>query len=207
MEARAPVANLTGMRTDAMANDLPDYRALGQRLTAWAKRMGSADPDDAVQKTLMQAWTNPISHAVIEGLAEGTLDEKTADEWPPDRLFAWLYVIMQRIVAQERHSAYARRVVPINPNGPEPVDMNDDPQGQLLATERLARMARCLAALDPPCRERVKMFGNGMSKTDIARLLDVNKHTMQDQVARCLKKLAQLLRNDHGPSSGDDSDR
>jgi RNA polymerase sigma factor (sigma-70 family) len=175
-----------------------EYRRLADVLASRAARLGSRDPEAAVQEALRRSLENPKSQEAAEYyLAEEFPVGAPAPEWPLDRLLAWLHGVLQYVVREERDRAGFRREVAAIPMA-EPADGSPNTLEALIRRETSAIVSDCFAALDRDYREVLSLRMDGLKYGEIARRLGTNENTVATWVSRGVRELGRRIRKRTG---------
>ena len=193
-----------GDRRQCSLDSCGHLRKFQVALSVRALRLGSRDPEGAVQETLKRSLQNPAGRAAIEYYFSDDPEEGApAPEWPLDQLFAWLHGILRNVVREENGRASRRREVPMaaaEPEGPvgggrgEPVDPAADPLHGLIERELAAIVAEALPKLERDYRTVLHMRIDGMKYSDIADRLGVSPNTVATWVSRGIRELGEQIR-------------
>ncbi|HTS64164.1 MAG TPA: sigma factor-like helix-turn-helix DNA-binding protein [Candidatus Acidoferrales bacterium] len=178
------------------AETRPHTRLLSS-LASRAGRLGSRDPESAAQEALKRSLQHPQSQAAIEYyFAEGP-PEPAPPEWPLDRLFAWLYVVLRYVVREEQARAGFRREVSLVTESSH-CDPAPDQLESLIQSERESILAHCLPRLDPEYRTVIQMRMGGVAYTEIAARMRVNPNTVATWISRAIRSLSRCVRRRAG---------
>lgn len=171
-------------------------------LAGRASRLGSRDPEGAVQETLKRSLQNPAARMAIEFyFGDDPAAGVSPPEWPLDQLFAWLYGVVTNVVREENGRASRWREVPMATESDRPagkhteaVDPAADPLHQLIDRELQAIVAEAFPRLDRDYRTVLRMRISGMKYSDIADRLGVSPNTVATWVSRGIRELGQQIR-------------
>jgi RNA polymerase sigma factor (sigma-70 family) len=170
---------------------------LASLLAARAARLGSHDPESAVQEALRRSLENPKSRQAIEYYLGDEDPEGAAPEWPLDQLLAWLHGVLRFVVREERARAgFTREAQEATPR--EPADESRGTLEILIERETHAIVADCFAALGHDYREVLQLRIDGMKYEEIARRLDLNENTVATRVSRGIRELGRRIRRRTG---------
>jgi RNA polymerase sigma-70 factor (ECF subfamily) len=146
------------------------------------------DPEDAVQKTFLQAWQARAQYA---GKTEAELK-------------GWLVAILINVVkGMLKRQPRWQPVVEESSRRLEnllPPDLST-PSGRAMRAERSARVLDALAQLPEDEREAVSLkYLDGLTSPEIARIMGRTRGSVAGLLARGLKRLKALLGQDEGES-------
>jgi RNA polymerase sigma factor (sigma-70 family) len=173
-------------------------------LAVRASRLGSRDPESAVQETLKRSLQNPAARVAIEFyFSQDPPAGAAPPEWPLDRLFAWLHGVLTNVVRDENARASRWREIPMvttesdRPGGgkqSDPMDPAADPLEQLIDRELKAIVAEAFPKLERDYRTVLNMRIDGMKYSDIADRLGVSENTVATWVSRGIRELGRQIR-------------
>lgn len=152
-------------------------------LHAFARRhVGDADAaQDVVQESFVAAW-------------------RALDRYDPARPFAtWMRAIVLNKCRDRGRKLLVRRLVLGErsldaPGAPDPADAGPGPEGEVLRTERAARLERAIARLPNALKEPLILtYLEGCTQQEAADLLNVSVKTIETRAYRARRRLAEQL--------------
>jgi RNA polymerase sigma factor (sigma-70 family) len=170
-----------------------DYRRLASALASRAARLGSRDPESAVQEALRRSLENRKSQTAVAYYFGEESTAGVVPEWPLDQLLAWLHGVLQYVVSEEQSRVGFRREVSAISIS-EPADASPDALERMVERETRAIVADCFATLDCDYRDVLTLRMGGMKYGEIARRIGVNENTVATWVSRGIRELARRIR-------------
>lgn len=146
----------------------------------------TANPDDAMdlsQETFLRAW---------RGLASYRFDSAFA---------TWLYRLASNVCIDFLRRQKKQKIVPLYHADDEDTERElslpepgPGPEEQILQRLEQEQVAKALTQLEPEYREALVLcVVNGLSYTEIARILDVKEGTVKSRIARAREKMRKLV--------------
>jgi DNA-directed RNA polymerase specialized sigma24 family protein len=174
------------------------YRLLASALALRARRLGSRDPESAMQEALRRSLENPKSQPAIEYyLGEDSPDGAPAPEWRLDQLLAWLHGVLLFVVREEQGRAPFRREVSVV-RVSEHADSSPGTLDLLIQEEVLDIVSACFKDIDREYRQVLELRRDGWKYGDIARRLGLNVNTVATLVSRGVRQLGCQVRRRMG---------
>ena len=146
----------------------------------------TANPDDAMdlsQETFLRAW---------RGLSSYRFDSAFS---------TWLYRLASNVCIDFLRRQKKQKVVPLYHTDDEDAERElslpqpgPGPEEQILQQMEQEQVAKALTQLEPEYREALVLcVVNGLSYTEIARILGVKEGTVKSRIARAREKMRKLV--------------
>jgi RNA polymerase sigma-70 factor (ECF subfamily) len=108
----------------------------------------------------------------------------------------WLYGVARNVLANQRRSK--RRRASATSRVPRPLEVSDDPEGQVVRSEEAREVVAAIERLAPEDRELIRLAGwEQLGRSEIAVALDCSPNAVTKRLGRALDSLARELGVDH----------
>jgi RNA polymerase sigma factor (sigma-70 family) len=162
---------------DPVAARLLAARLLPRALRYAARLLGDkAEAEDVVQEAMLRLW-------------------KAAPDWREGeaQVTTWLYRVVTNLCI-DRQRARGRRGAVALDDVADPVDGAPGPVAGLIAADRMAALSEALSALPGRQRQAVVLRHiEGLSNTEIGRVMDLGVEAVESLTARGKRSLTALL--------------
>ncbi|MGJ5815946.1 RNA polymerase sigma factor [Paludibaculum fermentans] len=195
------VAILPGTRRGRLMPQGDDWDAeklneLRRLLSAKARRLGSPQPEEAVQEVLARALANQtVADALSASLGRGSGQPAAEPQW----LAAWLFLTLRNVVREQRRPESRGPHLTLDSTrgesvAIEPVTRELNPEEALVRRQNQAMLELCMKGLNRAQGSALRLFHLGIKQRDIAERLNVPTNTVASLIQRGRAQVSECLR-------------
>ena len=161
------------------------YSKLLSRLSVWARRWGSRDPEDDAHRAVLIGLRHARFGRALQALDDQPGESEEVEQKLVQETIAWLHGVVKYVVLEGLRRASAQREVAIvDAPGFDAPDGSLDPLDQAINAESSGILRDCLATLEPNVRQALRMWARGYSLAEIAAALGKKQSTVTNWIYR-----------------------